>query len=194
MAFREAADEIVSLVAGVMRECHPELVAEGVTVDVLEAYTPPKEVKPTRGKRRGPPRDPKPPRPSLWKDGLPCLALAKINSHEVRVEGGKDCSIKIDIEEWKKLPDGRRRALIDHELRHFMVVCDDDGNTKFDAQGRPKMRLRPHDHQVGVFLDVIDRHGWQATEALSLRDAVRRVKQLSFGWDEAAEPAVAGAA
>lgn len=191
MAFREAGDDVVTLVAEIMRECHPELVAEGVTVDVLEAYTPPKELEPGRRKREGPP---KPPRPPLWKDGLPCLALAKINSHEVRVEGGRDCCIKIDAEEWKRLPDGRRRALIDHELRHFMVVCDGDGNTKFDAQGRPKMRLRPHDHQIGVFLDVIDRHGWQATEALSLRDAVRQVKQLSFGWDEAAEPVAAGAA
>jgi hypothetical protein len=57
--------------------------------------------------------------------------------------------MEVAFEEWVAASADARAALVDHELCHFDVIEDDDGE--------PQLRLRGHD--VEEFTAVVERHG-----------------------------------
>lgn len=50
----------------------------------------------------------------------------------------------------------KKRALLDHELCHAQVACDDSG-PKIDSKGRQVFRIRKHD--IEEFQAIVARHG-----------------------------------
>jgi hypothetical protein len=44
--------------------------------------------------------------------------------------------------------------------------------------------MRKHDIEVGVFLDVVGRHGKDACESRQFADLHKRMVQLLFPWGE----------
>lgn len=76
----------------------------------------------------------------------------------LKISGGKeyDFVITVNYEEWGKLTDEQKRAVIDHELCHCWVDEDDAGNVKYT--------LLPHSLQE--FSEVVDRYGTDVFEDL----------------------------
>src|ERR1019366_9477538 len=63
------------------------------------------------------------------------------------------------------LSETRRLALLDHELTHLVLRCDEDG-LKHDDIGRPTFKIKQHDFDLGGFAEVVERHGEASVEAL----------------------------
>jgi hypothetical protein len=102
-----------------------------------------------------------------WKedqDGRTKLGQAKKLSdldRELRTEDGKeiDLVILLNFEAWNRadFKEKHQSALIDHELCHFQVAVDEDGEFKLDSRGRAVYRIRGHD--VEEFTEIVSRHG-----------------------------------
>lgn len=102
-------------------------------------------------------RDAKPYKPLMFR-GRPRAATASLVPSKWRRLYGDDGLVTFDAMVWDSLSDPQRVALVHHELLHFDAIEDDD------ATGRPKVKLRPHDFEVGGFHDVIADHGPHAME------------------------------
>lgn len=46
-----------------------------------------------------------------------------------------------------------------HELTHLEIQRDKDGAPKWDDLDRPKLKMRKHDYEIGVFVDVAKEYG-----------------------------------
>lgn len=147
MVIYEKADkDIHDLVSAMMVKFHGPLSDAGVTVDVLWASSC--EGRPVKA------------------HGYPALAVIKINSYRLRVQGHADAEITLDKKEWEVLSMQQREALIDHELEHLDLKLDKDGGVVRDDLERPQMSLRKHDHQFGWFDAVAERHGVNSQEVI----------------------------
>lgn len=119
--------------------------------------------------------------PILKHQGYPAAAEIKITPLKERVLGIADAVITIDRAVWSQLDAAGRDALIDHELYHLDPVLDDEtGSQQFDAHGRPKLAARVHDAQIGVFHDVMRRHGRNAIEVRSIRHMLFEASQYNL--------------
>lgn len=79
--------------------------------------------------------------------------------------------ITINADLWDKLPDQKRRALMDHELCHCTVELDEEGYPQFKITG----------HDVEDFIAVIERHGaWNE----GLEELASQMRQLDL-FDQA---------
>lgn len=85
--------------------------------------------------------------------------------------------VEIAADEWLTLTPAQRIALVDHELCHFTVEYDDDGNRAVNVVG----------HDLEEFRDVVARHGLWRPEVRAFTDTA--VKQLSLDVISAAEQA-----
>lgn len=166
--FRKAEFDCASLVEEIVASTYPELKEHGVDIELLFAHAERNE---TTGEPNG---------PALKHQGWPACAVVKVNSQRDRAAGLADVRITFDGDNWKEWTDQRKRAVIDHELCHLEFKLDDEGAVQLDDCNRPKLKLRPHDFQLGGFCAVVNRHGDQAVEAMGLRVAL---KQLEFDWD-----------
>jgi hypothetical protein len=71
-----------------------------------------------------------------------------------------DFVILLNKEVWddKEFTAEKKRALIDHELCHAEVACDEEtGSPKIDVRGRKVWRIRKHD--IEEFQAIVSRHG-----------------------------------
>ena len=102
--------------------------------------------------------------PAISVNGYPALAKIKINSLEDRVQGKADATITIDGNHWDEWPTPRLDAILDHELTHLELRVDKDGALIRDDCGRPVLRMRRHDFQIGGFHSVAERHKQDAAE------------------------------
>jgi hypothetical protein len=130
----------------VIAKYHPDLAEAGVTVSLLFA------------------RDPESDAP-VRLHGYACAAKIRATSLKDRAKGNPDAEIVIDEREWIDLSDAERFALIDHELYHLEVKLDDRNKIERDDLNRPKLRMRLHDAQIGIFRAIINRHGMDALDA-----------------------------
>ncbi len=97
--------------------------------------------------------------PVLKHQGYPAQAVARITPVRDRALGMSDASIVIDRSNWLMLSARQRDALIDHELTHLTRVLDKEtGRPVCDVLDRPKLAMRPHDHQFGWFDEIAQRH------------------------------------
>lgn len=127
---------------------------------------------------------------AVYLNNYPCAAVVKITPYRQRFHGVKDAEILIDKKTWEDLDAGRREALLDHELTHLLLQRDDKQLIKRDHAGRPKLKMKNHDWQLGGFVSVAERHGDKALEVLALRAVSEKWGQLIFSF---AEPAGAAA-
>lgn len=125
--------------------------------------------------------------PAVKLNGYPCQAIIKIISYKDRVAGREDVEITIDADNWEKLSEAERDALIDHELTHIEVQRDDEGTVKADDCGRPKVKMRLHDHQHGWFDVVAKRHGDASAEVKQAKAFADEFGQVYFGWSRPPE-------
>lgn len=168
--YRQAGYEAESILQDLMSRHYPDLTEAGVTVAVLFAHAPRNE---TTGEPKG---------PALTHANWPAAALVKVNSQKDRVEGKSDATILLDGDQWPDWSDGRKAAVIDHELYHLEVQRDQEGGIKLDDANRPKLKIRPHDWQLSGFAAIAERHGQDAFEVEAARLLKDKHGQLLFPW------------
>lgn len=126
----------------------------------------------------------------LKHQGYAAAAVVRIVPVKDRSLGMPDATITVDRTTWLTMSPRQRDALIDHELTHLVRVMevDDEGNEtdtpKCDVLGRPKLRMRLHDHQYGWFDEIAERHGDASIEVKQ----VRRILDHQLYFDFAAPP------
>ncbi|MDB6104072.1 MAG: hypothetical protein JWO52_4071 [Gammaproteobacteria bacterium] len=121
--------------------------------------------------------------PVLTHQGYPAQAMVKITPVRDRTLGMADVVIMIDRATWLALSQPQRDGLIDHELTHVARVLDkESGRPKFDALGRPKLRIRPHDYMMGWFDEVAQRHGDASPEVRQAKQLMESSGQLYFDF------------
>ncbi len=168
--FRQADPDDLRLLEQVIAEWHPHLREHGVTINLLYVHA-------TRDERTGEPKG-----PALKLHGYPAQAIVKINSLQQRAEGLTDATIRLDgdnVESWTL---AYKRAILDHEAEHIEILSDDDGNAQVDDAGRPRLRIRPHDSQIGVFYNVAKRHGDVSAEVQAMRSLDKDFVQGCFSY------------
>lgn len=101
---------------------------------------------------------------ALTKNGIKALGITRNISLKDRALGRGDAEICLDGDHWGEINGEEQAALLDHELHHISVKCDKNGNVKFDDLGRPCIKLRKHDVEVGWFKCIADRHGSASVE------------------------------
>jgi hypothetical protein len=63
--------------------------------------------------------------------------------------------------------------VIDHELRHLMLAKNKKtGQIQLDDEGRPKLRIRPHDFEFGWFARTAELYGEESYEVSQAREIV----------------------
>jgi hypothetical protein len=96
--------------------------------------------------------------------GRAALACVRITKLEERVAGRGDAIIWIDGDKYKAWSPVHFDAILDHELTHLELT--DDVFPEYDDAGRLRLRIRPHDFEVGWFAEVAERHGEHSAEAV----------------------------
>lgn len=126
--------------------------------------------------------------------GWTALAYVKKTSAKERVQGVRDAVIVIDHEPWMELEDKQKLTLLDHELYHLIPIVEavhiegegpDEREVKtfeYDTAGRPKLRMRKHDVQVGWFARMAEKHGTDSMERIGANEIVQKYGQLFFGF------------
>lgn len=100
----------------------------------------------------------------LKSHGFPAAATIKIQPLKQRATGNADSLLCIDYHQWTRFTEAQRIALLHHEAVHLTLTLDDDNNVKRDDLNRPKMKLRVHDNECGIFTEVITQHGRDALD------------------------------
>ena len=119
--------------------------------------------------------------PVLKHQGYPAGAVIRITPLKDRALGIADAVVVIDRASWLALSQPQRDALIDHELTHLERAVDKDtGEMRVDILGRPKLKMRRHDHQIGFFSGVAARYGEAAPEVRLARSLLSEMRQLEF--------------
>lgn len=152
--------ETEEFVLDVMADYRSDLIDAEVTVDILIDHDP------------------------LKLHGYVCAAVIKATPYRQRVKGAKDLELTIDERQWKELGTDERRALIHHEFLHPEFVFDKEGQIRSDKIGRPCMKMKLHDVQIGWFLDIAQRHGAASFEVKQARQIREDHGQLLFDWTD----------
>lgn len=149
--YTRCPQEVADLLAELINEYHPQIKDAGVTFDLLFAESDSGNPVKCRGRS--------------------AYAVVRIISPLDRAKGMADAEIKIDMEKYEAFEDDdERRALLDHELEHVVPVVDDaNGGFKRDDYGRPKLRMREHDVEVGWFAKIAERWGVKSVERKQAR-------------------------
>jgi Putative phage metallopeptidase len=158
-----APDEVEDLLHEVLLAHHPDLIAADVTFGVLMAANDEDD--------------------AITHHGYPALAVIKVTNHKDRVLGLPDCSLAIDAAWWNTASIEERKAILDHEATHLVLMLDKQGAVKTDDCNRPKLKLRPHDLELGVFLEIVDRHSKNSQEAQAYLGLVATMKQKKLKGD-----------
>lgn len=137
-----ATKAVYDLAEEIMEAHHKPLAQAGVTLDILWHLGDP-----------------------LCHAGYGAYAVIKITSLKERVAGRRDAEIVIDKDKWDKLPDETRKALLDHEITHLIVV-QNGNDVMYDDHHRPRLCMRKHDFQVGWFHEMPARYGAACIEAI----------------------------
>ncbi len=119
--------------------------------------------------------------PVLTHGGYPAQAVCRITPVRDRALGVADVVIIVDRSNWLMLGVQQRDALMDHELYHIERVLDEETELpKTDAVDRPKVRIRKHDFEIGVFTAIAERHAEASPEVRSVRKLLEATSQMSL--------------
>jgi len=154
MSWYSIANEEVNLtIQEVMKENHGDLHAEGVTITALIARS-----------EEG---------PALKVGGREALGCIRVTKLTERTLGLGDALMILDGESMVAWSSKRLQAVIDHELRHLMLAKNKKtGQIQRDDEGRPKLRIRPHDFEFGWFARTAELYGEESYEVSQAREIV----------------------
>jgi hypothetical protein len=154
MAWYLIANEEVNLtIQKVMKENHGELHNAGVTITALIARS-----------EEG---------PALKVGGKEALGCIRVTKLTERTLGLGDALMILDGESMIAWSSKRLQAVIDHELRHLMLAKNKrTGEIQLDDEGRPKLRIRPHDFEFGWFARTAELYGEESYEVSQAREIV----------------------
>lgn len=167
--YTRADSEVYDLIKDLYDECYPDLAEAKVTINALMA-------RPTyndNGEPKG---------PAIRHEGYPAQATIKVTSLKDRVAGLADAILTIDADNWDNLDEAERLALIDHELYHLELERDKHGHLVSDDHGRPKLKCRLHDWQIGGFAAIRRRRGEASPEHRHIVALADQYGQLLFEW------------
>lgn len=156
-----SGDDVFKVIGRIIDEAHQDLKECGALIAVLF-------VESSTG-------------PAIISGGYPVRAKVKLTTAKDRaLVSGRDrydVLLMIDWRVWEDCEPSEREALIDHELSHVVVVRD-DGRIESHDDGRPKLRLRPGDWNIGDgFAAVVRRRGSAAPEYQNLITVVRAMDE-----------------
>lgn len=115
---------------------------------------------------------------AITHQGVKALGLCRIVNLKDRTKGLGDAEILLDGDWWKGASDEEQKALLDHELHHLGFTG------KMDNLGRPKLKLRKHDYQIGWFTIIAQRHGIHSQERKQAAGMMEMAGQ--YFWPEVA--------
>jgi hypothetical protein len=168
--YDKAPPDVHTRVKDLIAKYHPELTELAVTVDLLMVSTDSETA------------------PALTHGGYPAQAVVRRTNSKERVHGRADAEIVIDRDNYNGLSDAECDALLDHELYHLMPIIDKKtGAWKRDEHGRPKIKMRKHDFEVGWFHTIARRHGEASAEIKQSRMLLAETGQLYFGFTQRKE-------
>jgi hypothetical protein len=177
MAWYSIANEEVNLtIQKVMKENHGDLHAEGVTITALIARSEEGPAIKVRG-----------------SEAVGCIRITKLAE---RTLGLGDAVMILDGESMIAWSSKRLQAVIDHELRHLMLAKNKKtGQIQRDDEGRPKLRIRPHDFEFGWFARTAELYGEESYEVSQAREivAAQFVQNFLPGLEIDADPTGLGA-
>lgn len=113
---------------------------------------------------------------ALKKNGVKALGVTRKINLADRAKGNGDAEIKLDGPHWDESDERNRRALLDHELYHIVAT------EKKDDIGRPIIKLRKHDVDVGWFAIIAKRHGIASIERQQAAQIMEQAGQ--YFWPE----------
>lgn len=153
---REIADKkLHDIVYRVMSKYHPDLKKAGIkaTVFLVKSISRSGEVLDNE--------------PVLKCNGHGASATIRRASRSELQLGSGDVIIEIDSFVWREhLREKSRVALIDHELCHIGLRRNKNGKIHMNPNGRPAIELIHHDIEIGLFYDVVKRHGKESIEII----------------------------
>lgn len=176
--FTKAPKAIMDRIGQIAKEHHQEDMHIGrpneaasidVTVEAFLVYGPRNK----DGEQTG---------PALTVGGCQAAACIRATRLEERVAGRSDVVIHIDGDRYKEWSPETLNAILDHELEHIKLMRSEKDDTPIlDDIGRPKLRMRPHDHDFGWFNNIAKRHGNWAIEVMQASQFVNtELNQLYF--------------
>lgn len=116
----------------------------------------------------------------LTHRGVTCFACIELVPLKYRTLGLLDATIIIDWEQWKTMDELRQIALVDHELYHLQIKKLKDGSNATDDLGRPKMFMRPHDIEIGWFVEIAKEHKEASIEVMQATSMATTYRQQLF--------------
>ena len=144
-----APQEIVDLVEIEASRHHEHLEKLGVRVKVMLHNDPDKP---------------------LLLHGRACEAtIRKVSLRDRRLGIDAEAVLTICPSCWKTLNEDEQLGLIDHELTHISIVLDKNNRPARDKDKRIKIKIRPHDLEIGWFDECYERHGASSAEARDLK-------------------------
>jgi hypothetical protein len=157
--YENAPQEVLQMARELLSqyETHQPLLDHGVTIQYQMAFA---ERDDDTGQANG---------PSIKWHGRPALGLCEIINEKNRASGLKDARITICGDTWPDLSVAQQKALLDHELHHLAVIINRHGVLKVDGHGRPCLRLRKHDVEIGHFVVIAERHGMNSQECIQMK-------------------------
>jgi hypothetical protein len=157
--YSPADDEVFALAKALRKEHHELLDKAKVTIELMFVQSDSD--------------------PVLSHHGAPAFAVVRIIGAKDRAAGRADAEIVIDGDAWSAMTPETRKALLDHELHH-LIVSVKDGEIQWDAQERPKLKMRKHDAQFGWFHEIAKRHGKASIEVMQAHRLATEYGQLYF--------------
>ena len=177
MSWYSIANEEVNLtIQKVMKENHGDLHAAGVTITALIARSEEGPAIKVRG-----------------SEAAGCIRITKLAE---RTLGLGDALMTLDGERMDAWTSKRLQAVIDHELRHLMLAKNKKtGQIQLDDEGRPKLRIRPHDFEFGWFARTAELYGEESYEVSQAREivAAQFVQDFLPGFEIDPDPTGLGA-
>lgn len=164
--YEPANDEVLSMANAILNryESHAPLMKNEVKFDFVFAHPTVDE----KGVATG---------DAIKKHGHKALGLCRVINLKDRTMGRGDVEILLDSEWWNNASEKEQIALLDHELHHAEVKVK-DGQVKRDNLGRPLIRLRKHDVEIGWFDIIALRHGKHSQERIQAKKLTDDVGQL----------------
>lgn len=172
--FQRAPQAVTKLAALIIKKYHKELAEAKVTIDFVFCRADTNE--------HGIPKT-----NAINHHGHAAYGVASIVGLLDRAMGRADAMIKIDADAWDKMNDKQQDALLDHEINHFKVKTDELGARLYDDLNRPRLEMRKHDYEIGLFKVIAERHGIASIEVQTMARLKEQAGQAF--WPEILQPA-----
>ena len=109
------------------------------------------------------------------KDNRLVLGKARLRSDAAKEFAEYDLEILLNMEAWHEMDNHKRCALMHHELTHFEVSKDKDGEIKRDEKDRVVYRIRGHD--LEEFRSTVEEFGIYKSDIEAFVESALKAKE-----------------